>query len=96
MKEGKKFRAWWRFRHTDEAATLRETVAEYHHMRNLTVEFLSKFESRGTKMAMVNWIYITKSINLLNFFVEYTSGTCVLAQPPVTSPEASFSIALTW
>ena len=36
-------------------------------MRKLMVEFLSKFVNRAIKIARVNSIRITKSINLLSF-----------------------------
>ena len=36
-------------------------------MRKWMIEFLRKFEYRAIKIALVNWIRITKSINLLQF-----------------------------
>ena len=40
-------------------------VNKYKHMINPIVEFLIEFENRGIKIARVNSICITKSINLL-------------------------------
>ena len=50
-------------RHSNEIATVRKLVTKYKHMQKLMV-FLGKFEFRGNKIARVNSIRITKSINL--------------------------------
>ena len=43
----------------------RKHVTKYKDMRKWMVEFLRKIEGRGIKIARVNSIHITKSINLL-------------------------------
>ena len=48
-----------------ETADVRKHVTKYKHMRKLMLVFLGKFEIRGIKIAGVNSIRITKSINLL-------------------------------
>ena len=46
-------------------------------MRKWMIEFLRKFEYRGIKIALVNLILITKSINLLFFaLILYGVGVC--------------------
>ena len=52
-------------RHRNEIATLRKHITKYKNMRKWMVEFLRKSESRGDKIAQVNPIRFTKSINLL-------------------------------
>ena len=52
-------------RHWDETVTLTKHVTKYKYMRKWMVEFLSKSESRGIKIARVNSIRMAKSINLL-------------------------------
>ena len=52
-------------RHSNETATLRKHVTKYKNMQKLMVEFLRKFVSNGIKIARVNSILVTKSINLL-------------------------------
>ena len=47
--------------------TLRKHVTKYKNMCNRMVEFLRKFENRVIKIARVNSIFITKSINLQLF-----------------------------
>ena len=42
-------------------------VTKYKNMRKWMVEFLRKFDNRGIKIARVNSILITKSINLESF-----------------------------
>ena len=54
-------------RHSNETATVRKHVTKYKHLRKLMSVFLEKFENRGSKIARVNSIRITKSINLLKF-----------------------------
>ena len=51
--------------HNNETATLRKHVTKYIHMRKWMIEFLRKFENCAIKIARVNLIRITKSINLL-------------------------------
>ena len=51
--------------HSNETVTRRKHVANYQNMRKWMVEFLSKHESRGNKIALVYSIRITKSIYLL-------------------------------
>ena len=50
--------------HSNETVTLRKHVANYKNMRKWMIEFLRKFENRGIKIARVNTILNTKSINL--------------------------------
>ena len=52
-------------RHIIETASIKKHVTKHKHMRKWMVEFLSDPESRGNKIARVNSIRITKSINLL-------------------------------
>ena len=52
-------------RHSNETVTLKKYITKYKHMRKWKVKFLRKFENRGIKIARVNSIRITKSINLL-------------------------------
>ena len=54
-----------RDRHWDEAVTLTRHVTKYKYMRKWMVEFLSKSQRRGIKIARVSSIRMTKSINLL-------------------------------
>ena len=51
-------------RHNNETATIRKHVTKYKNMRKWMVEFFRKFVIRGIKIARVNSIIITKSINL--------------------------------
>ena len=52
-------------RHSNETATVRNHITKPKQMRKLILVFLGKFENRGIKIARVNSIRITKSINLL-------------------------------
>ena len=52
-------------RHSRETVTLRKHVTKYKKMRKWMVDFFRKGEHRGIKIARVNSIGITKSINLL-------------------------------
>ena len=52
-------------RHWDETLTLTKHVTKYKFMRKWMVEFVSKSQSRVIKIARVNSIRMTKSINLL-------------------------------
>ena len=52
-------------RHSNETGTVREHVTIYKHMPKIMLVFLEKFENSGIKIARVNSIRITKSINLL-------------------------------
>ena len=52
-------------RYSNETATLTKHVTKYKHIRKCMVEFLRKFGNRGIKIARVNSIRITKSINLV-------------------------------
>ena len=54
-------------RHSNETVTFGKHVTKYKNMQKWIVEFLRKFENRGIKIARVNWIFITKSINLQLF-----------------------------
>ena len=51
--------------HWDETVTLTKHVTKHKYMRKWMVEFLSKSQSRAIKIAWVNSIRMTKSINLL-------------------------------
>ena len=58
------------------------------HATTTTTTTLSKFETSDiNKISLVNSIHITKSINLLYFYVPL---------PPVTSLGKLFFIELTW
>ena len=59
-----------------------EHVAKYKHMRQWMVESLRKFKNREIKIAGVNSIRITKSIDLLTFCTVFA----FLNQPPLRSP----------
>ena len=54
-------------RHNNETVTLRKYVSKYKNMQKWMVEFFRKFENRSIKIARVNSILITKSINLQLF-----------------------------
>ena len=54
-------------RHSNETVTVRKHVTKYKNMRKLLIEFPPKIDNRGIKIARVNSIRITKSINLLQF-----------------------------
>ena len=55
--------------------TLRKHVLKYENMQKSMVDFLRKFENRGTKINRVNSILITKSINLPLFtLILYSAG----------------------
>ena len=54
-------------RQSNETVTLRKHDTKYKHMWKWMVEFLKKFENRGIKIAEVNSIRNTKSINILFF-----------------------------
>ena len=50
-------------RHSNEHLTLRKHVPKYKHMRKWMVVSLSKSESHGNKIALVNLIHISKFNN---------------------------------
>ena len=52
-------------RHRNETVTLTKHVTKYKYMRKWMVEFFIKSQSRVIKIARVNSIRMTKSINLL-------------------------------
>ena len=54
-------------RYSNETVTLRETVTKYKNMQTWMVEFLRKFENRGSVIYWVNSIIFTKFINLQLF-----------------------------
>ena len=56
-------------RHSNETVTLRKHVTKYKHIQKWIVEFLKKSERRGEKIARVDSICITKSINLQKFCI---------------------------
>ena len=51
-------------RHSNETVTLGKHITKYKSKRKWMVEFLRKFKNPGIKIALVNSIFITKSINL--------------------------------
>ena len=51
----------------NETVTIRKHVTKYKNMKKLMEEFFRKFKNRIIKIARVNSILITKSINLLLF-----------------------------
>ena len=62
-------------RHSNETVTRRKHVSKYKNMQKLIVEFRKKNENRGIKIARVNLILITQSINLkLYTFIYYGVG----------------------
>ena len=54
-------------RHSNETVILRKYVTKYKNMWKCIVEFLGIFETRGIKIARVNSIIITKSIDFQLF-----------------------------
>ena len=50
--------------HSNKTVTLRKHITNYKSLQKLMVKFLRKSGSCGNKIAEVNSIYITKSINL--------------------------------
>ena len=52
-------------RYNNETVTLRKHVTKSEHIRKWVVRFLRKFGNRVIKIALVNSIRITISINLL-------------------------------
>ena len=54
-------------RHSNETVTVRKHVTKYKNMQKWVVEFLKKLQSSGIKIAGVNRIFVTKSINLQLF-----------------------------
>ena len=56
-------------RHTNLTVTQRKHVSKYENMRKWMIEFLRKFENHSIKIALVNLIRITKSINLQLFIL---------------------------
>ena len=52
---------------SNETVTHRKHVTKYKNMRKWMVDFLGKFETRVIKIAVVNSILISKSINLQLF-----------------------------
>ena len=54
-------------RHSNETVTLRKHFTKHKHTQKWMVDFLRKIENRCIKIAGVNSIRITKSINLLSF-----------------------------
>ena len=54
-------------RHSNETVILRKNVSKHKNMRKWMVEFLSKFENRGSKIDRVNSILITNFITLQLF-----------------------------
>ena len=62
-------------RHCNETLTLGKHVTKYKNIRKLIVEFFRKIENRGIKIARLNTILITKSIDLQLFtFILYGVG----------------------
>ena len=63
ISEGKRNCSTWD-RYSNETATLWKHVTKYENMQTLIFEFLKKLENRVFKIARVNSILITNSINL--------------------------------
>ena len=62
-------------RHSNETVTFRKHVSNYINMRKWMIEFFKKIENRGIKIARVNYILITNSLNLqLLTFILYGVG----------------------
>lgn len=61
-------RAMYSDHHSDGTVTLYKMSPDivYHQFQKWTVEFLSRFESRGIKISKGNSIHIIKPINLFN------------------------------
>ena len=51
--------------HRNETVTVTTHVTKYKYMRKWMVDFLSKSQNRVIKIAQVNSIRMTKSVNLL-------------------------------
>ena len=75
-------------RHSNETVALRKHVSKTKNMRKWMVEFIRKFDNRGIKIARVNSILITKSINLaLVTLILYGLGVrCDMRRFSVVSP----------
>ena len=58
---------------TGEPVTLKRHVPKYKNMRKWMDKFLRKSESLGDKVARVNSIRITKSINFFKFWTVLRS-----------------------
>ena len=56
-------------RHSNETLTLRKHVTKYRNMRKWMIEFFKKFDNFGIKIARVNSILISKTINLQLFIL---------------------------
>ena len=54
-------------RHNNKTVTLGKHISKYKNMRKWMVEFIKKIEKSCLKIARVNTIFITKSINLQLF-----------------------------
>ena len=67
-------------RRSNETVTLKKDVTKYKNMRKCIIEFLRKFEYRGIKIARVNSILITKSIDftVIIFYFVRCYGSVVM------------------
>ena len=84
-------------RHRDDTVTHTKHVTKYKYMRKWMVEFLSKSQSRVIKIAGVNSIRMTKSINLFLFLCavprdDVMESTRFLMRPPVNHSTMAFNI----
>ena len=61
-------------RHSNETVTFVENFTKYKHVRICMVEFLSKTDCRGIKIARVNSIRMTKSIKYVLSFLTGRSS----------------------
>ena len=84
-------------RHSSETVTLRKLVPKYKNMWKWMVEFFRKNESRGIKIANLNSILVTKSINftltLYGFVVRCDRGRFLVNSPFI---EKSVFTLSTW
>ena len=63
-------------RHSNESMTLGKHVTKYKNMRKWKVEFLTKFENPGIKIARVNSILITNSMDFQSFTLILHGARC--------------------
>ena len=64
---------WSCDKHSNETVTIRKYVTKYENIQKLMVEFSRKFENCGIKIARLDSILITKSINI-QLFTSISNG----------------------
>ena len=84
-------------RHSNETVTVKKHVSKYKNLRKWKIEFLRKFEHRGSKIIRVNSILITKSFNLQFFtLILYGVGVRRDVWRSVLSPLIEKSMSSPW